>query len=83
MHPLEALELPWWFVLLIYFVIFMLYCGIGILLGALCACLLTARTRPENRSPTRFERLAPLLVGGLAGGAVQCIAVSIFVSYAL
>jgi hypothetical protein len=83
MHPIEGLELPWWLYCCFTSVIFMLYGGIGSLIGALCAYLLTARTRPESRSPMRSERLAPLLVGGLAGGAVQHIAVSVFFSYAL
>lgn len=79
MYPIEF---PWWFVLVMYFVIFLLYGGIGILVGCFFAYLLTTRDRPKGNSYSGSQRFTFLLVGGLLGGAVQYTVVSTYVSSA-
>jgi hypothetical protein len=75
-------EFPWWYVPLIYFILFMLYGGIGVLAGALFTYVLTTRHRAESSALSASQRLTFVLLGGLAGGAVQYTVVSLYAHYA-
>jgi hypothetical protein len=63
-------EAPWWYVPLMYFIIFMIYGGIGILVGSLVAYGLTKRSRPEGGAPSGSRTFSFVIVGSLVGGAV-------------